>query len=208
MSSETLQVSKRDALGSLACRKLRAEGLIPANLYGHGEDNMNLSVNAAAVTNLIKHGTKIVSLQGDVKDTALVREVQWDAFGIDVIHVDLTRVSKSEKVEVTLPVEIHGEAPGANAGGLLTVGVHDLTILCPANEVPEQIEVNVSALNVGDAIHASEITLPKGAELVTPGSEVVVQVAAPSGGAGDDEEGEAGAEPEVISKGKDEEEGE
>jgi large subunit ribosomal protein L25 len=74
--------------------------------------------------------------------------------------------------------------------------------------VPEQIEVNVSALNVGDAIHASEITLPKGAELVTPGSEVVVQVAAPSGGAGDDEEGEAGAEPEVISKGKDEEEGE
>lgn len=208
MSSETLQVNKRDALGSLACRKLRAEGLIPANLYGHGEDNVNLSVSASEVTNLIKHGTKIVSLQGDVKDTALVREVQWDAFGIDVIHVDLTRVSKSEKVEVTLPVELHGEAPGANAGGLVSVGVHELVILCPANAVPEQIEVNVSALNVGDSIHASDITLPDGAELVTPESEVVVQVAAPSGAAAEEDADETGAEPEVISKGKGEEEGE
>jgi len=107
-----------------------------------------------------------------------------------------------------LPASRNSGWYSANAGGLVSVGVHELVILCPANAVPEQIEVNVSALNVGDSIHASDITLPDGAELVTPESEVVVQVAAPSGAAAEEDADETGAEPEVISKGKGEEEGE
>ncbi|MEZ6136967.1 MAG: 50S ribosomal protein L25 [Pirellulaceae bacterium] len=199
MSSETLEVKKRDRLGSLASKKLRQSGSIPANLYGHGESNENLSVSSDAIQNIIKHGTKLLSLTGDVNDTAILREVQWDAFGVDVLHVDLTRVSQAEAVEVTLPVHLHGEAPGSSQGGMLTFNLHELTIRCPAARIPEHIEVNISKLNVGDSIHAAEVPLPDGATMVTAADQVVVQVSKPSGATAADFASEP-TEPEVIGK--------
>ncbi len=204
MSSETIEVKKRDVVGSSAARKLRQSGQVPANLYGHGEDNLNLTIPADAINAIIKHGTKLISLTGDVKDTAILREVQWDAFGVEVLHVDFTRVSQAEAVEVTLPVELHGEAPGSNEGGMLTFNTHELTINCPASSIPDHIHVNIGNLHLGDAIHASDVSLPNGATLVTPANEVVVQVIKPSGAAAG-EEAEDEAEPELIRKDKAEE---
>lgn len=206
MSSETLEVQKREHVGSLASRKLRREGGVPAILYGHGEANVNLTVKADAIGRIIQHGTKLLSLTGDVKDTALLKDVQWDAFGIDVLHIDLTRVSTSEKVEVTLPVELHGEAPGTSEGGQLVHAAHELTIACPASSIPEHLVVHLSNLHIGDAVHAGEIELPEGAEMITPASDVVVQINKPAGASDTDADEEGvGAEPEVISKGKGEE---
>ena len=111
MSSETITVSKRDLVGSNAVKRLRAQGQVPAILYGHGEANINLSVSADAIQGVIKHGTKLLALVGDVADMAILRQVQWDTYGVDVLHVDLHRVSASETVEVTLPVRLHGERP-------------------------------------------------------------------------------------------------
>lgn len=205
MSSETaVKVQKRDELGTAASRRLRDAGLVPANLYGHGEDNMNLAISADAVRSVIKHGAKVLTLQGDVSDTALLREVQWDAFGIDVLHVDLTRVSKTEKVEVTLPIELHGEAPGTAEGGQMTVAIHEIHILCSAASIPEHLVVNIGELHIGDSIHASDIAIPEGAELVTPASELVVQITKPAGASADDESEDV--EQEVIAKGKADEE--
>lgn len=204
MSSETLEVKKREGLGTLASNRLRQQGFVPANLYGHGEPNVNLAVRADAINNIIHHGTKLLSLTGDVADTALLREVQWDAFGIEVMHVDLTRVSQSESVEVTLPVELHGEAPGSNEGGQLNFVTHELTIRCPASDIPEHLQVNIGNLHMGQAIHANEVTLPSGAEMVTTGNLVVVHVVKPAGMSEDDDQGQT-AEPELIRKEKAEE---
>lgn len=208
MSTETLEVTKREKTGSLAARKLRQTGHVPAILYGHGEENVNLSVRSDVLGRIVHHGTKLLSLKGAVTETALLRDVQWDAFGIDILHVDLTRVSQSEAVEVTVPVELHGEAPGTNEGGTLAFALHELTIKCPASSLPEHITVNIGGLHSGDSIHASDVELPAGVELVTNPTEVVVQVVAPkTGGAGtSDEGGDEAAEPEVISKGKGDEE--
>lgn len=207
MSSETLEVKKRDGVGSIASKKLRRTGNVPAILYGHGEENVNLSVKSDAIGRIIQHGTKLLSLTGDITETALLRDVQWDAFGIDVLHVDFTRVSQSEAVEVTLPVELHGEAPGTSEGGQLVFAAHELTIQCPASAIPEHIQVNVSDLHVGQAIHAGEVPLPDGAKVVTPEAEVVVQVTKPSGAAAAASDAESDAEPELIRKEKTEEEG-
>ncbi|QDV26709.1 50S ribosomal protein L25 [Aureliella helgolandensis] len=197
MSSETIEVKKREQVGTAACNKLRATGYVPANLYGHGEANVNLAVRHDAIGNVIKHGTKILALTGDISDTALLRDVQWDAFGMEVLHVDFTRVSKGESVEVTLPLHLHGEAPGTSQGGILGHVLHELTILCPASAVPEDLQVNIAKLNLGEAIHASEIEIPAGASLVTDGGELVVHIVKPAGAT---EDADAADEPEVIGQ--------
>jgi large subunit ribosomal protein L25 len=203
MSSETLAVKKRDSLGTLATNRLRQQGFVPANLYGHGEPNVNLAVRTEAINSIIQHGTKLLALTGDVSDTALLREVQWDAFGMHVMHIDLTRVSQSEMVEVTLPVELHGEAPGSNEGGQLSFVTHELTIRCPASDIPDHLHVNVGGLHLGQAIHASEVTLPSGAVMLTQAGIVVVHVVKPAG-SGDELDTSLSAEPELIRKEKSE----
>ena len=202
MSSETLEVQKREATGSLAARKLRRGGRVPAILYGHGEDNVNLSVRSDEISRVIQHGSRLLSLTGDIKETALLRDVQWDAFGMDVLHIDLTRVSQSEAVEVTLPVELHGEAPGSGEGGVLGLVLHELTIMCPANQIPDHIQVNISNLHLGQSILAGDVPLPEGAKVVTGAAEVVVHITKPTDvEAGEDAAG-GEAEPEVDSQGE------
>lgn len=205
MSSETLEVKKREGLGTLASNRLRQQGYVPANLYGHGEPNVNLAVRADALNNIIHHGTKLLALTGDISDTALLREVQWDAFGMAVMHIDLARVSQSELVEVTLPVELHGEAPGTSEGGQLSFVSHELTIRCPASDIPDHIRINIGGLHLGQAIHANEVALPSGAQMVTAGHAVVVQVVKPVGMSDEDAEAGQSAEPELIRKEKPEE---
>ncbi len=197
--SETIEVKKRELVGSRAVKKLRSQGLVPAILYGHGEENINLSVRKEALGLVIRHGSKILSLTGAVTDTALLREVQWDTFGTEILHIDLNRVSQSETVEVTLSVELHGEAVGLSEGGQLNFVTHELTINCPAASIPEHLMVTVSGLHLGQSIHANEVKLPEGATMVTPGSIVVVQISQPRVVADD---AAAGAEPELIRKAK------
>jgi len=196
---QILEVVKREAQGSWNVGKLRATGYVPAILYGHGEENVCLSIRREAVAMLIKHGSKLVSLTGSIKDTALIRDVQWDTFGSYVIHLDLARVSQTETVDVTLPIQLHGEIASAG-GGQLRFVTHEITISCPASSIPDHLTVEIGGLQLGASIHVSEVKLPAGAMAVTQGSVVVVQVVAPAGAA-DDAAG-ATAEPELIRKEK------
>lgn len=190
---ESIEVQKRDVIGSWNVRKLRAGGLVPCILYGHGEDNVCLSVRIETVLSLVRHGTKLVSLTGAVTDTALLREVQWDSMGSEIVHLDFARVSQSELVEVSLPIHLHGEAPGAVGAGQLRFVTHDITIKCPAASIPEFLTVDISSLMLGKSIHVSEMKLPEGATAVTPGSVVIAQVISPTQSA------EPVAEPVVAS---------
>jgi large subunit ribosomal protein L25 len=204
--SDTLVVTKRETLGTANTRRLRRTGVIPVNLYGHGEANASLSVPVDQVKAVIKHGGKLVRLSGDVTETALLREVQWDTYSKDIIHVDLIRVSEKEMVETTVAIEIKGTAPGLGEGGVFQFVLHELHIECPAFAIPEKLIANVNDLHLGKSIHASDITLPEGAKLTSDPHLVVVSCIAPKTEEELAAEAEGTVEPELIRKEKTDEE--
>jgi large subunit ribosomal protein L25 len=198
--TDVLHVEKRDQIGTAATRRMRRAGRVPAVLYGHGKQNEHLSVAQPEIEALVRHHGKMVKLDGAIKDTALVSEMQWDPLGIDVLHLDLIRVNLSEKVEVTVPVRLHGEAVGTREGGTLIEDLHELDIRCSAGAIPEEVEVDVNDLNVGDSIAAGAVVLPSGVELLTPPEESVVHVEEITVTPEEEEELATGAEPEVIGE--------
>lgn len=187
-------------------RRLRQSGVIPAVLYGHGEGTIMLSVNEADLGKVIEHGSHIVELTGVVKESALVKNIQWDAFGSSVLHLDLARVSATEEVQVNLPIELKGEAPGTHEGGVVKFQTHEITIACPANQLPDKIELRINDLQLDDLITAGDIELPPGVKLISPPEEPIVGCSVPVEMPEETEEVAEGAEPEVIGAKDDEEE--
>ncbi len=207
--ADVLEVEKRERTGSAASRRLRRDGLVPAILYGHGQDNQNLAVPQKDVKALVRHHGKMVELKGAVKDTALVSDMQWDPLGIEVLHLDLIRVNLSESVHVTVPIQGHGDPIGLREGGILLENLHEVEISCPAGSIPESVRLNISELHVGEHLTAGDLELPDGVELVTPAETVVTHIEAPKKSGDADEAADGvGAEPEVIAKGGGEKEAE
>ena len=206
--TDALHAKVRSEVGSNAVKNVRKSGQIPAILYGHGLQNVNLSIPAEEIHAAIRHGSKMVDLKGELNESALLREVQWDSLGNDVLHIDLTRVSAEEMVRVTIPLVMRGEAPGSKEGGVTELVVHEIKVECPASQIPEKIEVRVHELYVGDSLKASEIALPSGAKLYSDADSIVVHCV----GRAVEEEEETPAivksgEPEVIGRKDEEEEG-
>jgi large subunit ribosomal protein L25 len=201
---ESMQVKIREGVGTRQTRKLRQGGQVPAILYGHGEKNVNLVIPGTQVLHAVKVGAKLVDLSGDVTETALIRQVQWDAFGIEVLHLDLSRVSADETVEIVLPIELKGSAPGTREGGLVEHVKHEARILCPVVSLPERLEININNLHLDGELTLANVTLPAGASIVGDADEIVVHCVKPKDmveGAGPGEPGE----PEVIARKKAEE---
>jgi large subunit ribosomal protein L25 len=205
--ADILNVQSRNETGSSRMRRLRQSGKVPAILYGHGESNVNLMVGADELTGVIKHGGKLLTLRGDIADSALLRSVQWDTYGKQILHVDLLRVSATELVETTVTIELRGTAVGISEGGILQFVTHEIDIECPAASIPEKIQVSVNDLHLDGAIHASDVALPEGARLITPADSVIVQCVTPLT---EEEEpaapAEGAVEPELIKKEKPSEE--
>src|SRR5262249_15456530 len=150
----------------------------------------------------IHKGAHVIDLKTDGKtQKALIREVQWDHLGLEVVHVDFARISETERVHVTVPIEIRGTAPGIAAGGVLDQPMHAIEIECLAIAIPHSIRVNVGSLQMDQAIHVKELQMPEGVTALGEPDGVVVQVvakeleeaAAPVPGA-------EAAEPEVIGR--------
>jgi len=172
--SDTLQMLPRTSGGSRESRRLRRQGLVPANLYGHGEKNVQLAAARDAVEAIVRHGSLFIELTGAVKTAAVVRELQWDAMGSEPIHLDLLRVSKSDKVKVRVPIDVKGECPGLRSGGMLNLVLHEIEIECTPDTIPEKIHVPVGTLEIGGHIKVHDIELPKGAKAITHGDETAV----------------------------------
>jgi len=177
--AEALKVKRREKIGGSNNRRLREQGQVPAILYGHGEANVNLAVESAAVMLVIRHGGKLVKLEGAVSEGAFIKSVQWDVYGKDLLHLDLLRVSETELVRTTVRVELKGTAVGLGEGGVIEHVVHELDIECPAAAVPEKIVINITELHLGSAIHSKEVPLPQGARVLSDGEAVVVHCIAP-----------------------------
>lgn len=203
--AETLNVKRREKLGGSNNRRLRRIGQVPAVLYGHGEASVPLAVDSVAVMGVIRHGGKLVRLQGDLSEGAFIKAVQWDVYGKDLIHIDLLRVSETEKVRTTVTIELKGTAAGLSEGGIVEFVVHELDIECPAAAVPEKLVININDLHLGNAIHAREVPLPAGASLLDDEDMVIVHCIAPHVEAEAEAAGAAepgSVEPELIRKEK------
>ncbi len=207
MASEVLNVEVRSQRGKRESRRMRHEGKIPAILYGHGQESISLTLSHDQFAVALRHHSRLVDLKGGVNESALIREMQWDTFGTEVLHVDFARVSADERIEVQVSVELRGEAPGLKDGGVIQHLLHEVTIECLAISIPETIQVRINKLNKGDEITAAQLVLPEGVKLLSDPEDVVVQCVEPV----EEEEtelGGEGAEPEVIGRkaGDDEEE--
>ncbi len=197
--SDAVDVTLRQATGSREGRKLRSQGLVPAVLYGHGEKCVNLVATRDQIKAAVRHGSRIVELKGAVKTSALVRELQWDTFGVEPLHVDFLRVSASDRIKVRVPIDLKGECPGQRAGGVLSLILHEIDLECTADAVPERIHANVAHLQLGGSVKVHDLELPSGARPLADGDTTVVSCTVPHDKA--EEAGAmAGAEPEVIGR--------
>lgn len=201
--TDVLTVSAREAVGSRPVRRLRKVGQTPAILYGHGQANVNLAISTSEVTAAIRHGQKVVDLQGAVSQKALIRDVQWDSFGMHVLHVDLTRVSAQERVTVAVGLDLKGESPGAKQGGIVEHLVFEVEIECSASDIPDRLHASINNLELGSTVTVGDVELPENVTLVTSPDMVVAHCLTP--GPAEEEEAEeaaapTSAEPEVIGR--------
>lgn len=208
MHQVELAAQSRSNTGKGAARSLRREGMIPAVIYGHGFDSRALAVEARAfgkVLDIIGGEAALLDIviDGAAPIKALVREVQRNPVKrAEVIHLDLYAVVANEPITVEVPVHIVGVPDGVrNFGGVLDHHLHRILIRVLPAEIPEHIDVDVTHLGVGDAIHISDITLAKG-ELMLDGSVSVVSVIQSRAEVSTTTAEATGAEPEVIKKGK------
>ena len=207
----TLTAAKRERLGTAECRRLRREGMVPGNLYGHGEGAVSFKIDHDDVFKMVHDGHIAIDLDIDGKvDKAVFKEVQWDTFGKHIVHIDLIRVDPNEKVEVEVPVEIKGEAPGVEDGGILDTQMHTLLVKCPVFKIPSSVVVRVGSLNMFDAIRVEDLNLDPDIEPQAPADEVVVQVVEPRKPAEPEDEETAveGVEPELVGEAAGDEGGE
>jgi len=213
--SEALEVAAREQRGKLRNRRLRASGRLPAILYGHGEESVSLSICSDQLRASLRHGAKVVQLAGAVKCQALLKDIQWDTFQQQVLHVDLLRVDEKDRVKIEVPIFLRGEAPGTHEGGVIEHLLHHIEIETSPANIPEQLQANVNELHLGDSLAASQLSgLPEGATFVgsadTEGVDmVVVQCVEPTVVPTDEEMAaeSASVEPEIIGQKKDEEGG-
>ena len=171
--SDLLEVTARSVTGTQACQKLRQEGHVPAVLYGHGETCVDLSVRRDAVEPMVRHGSKTVELTGAVKSPALVRELQWNAYGTIPLHIDFLRIDPSEEINVVVPIELRGECPGAKAGGKFKQVLREIDVECTAQTMPEVAVAHVAHLEAGNVLKVKHLELPQGAN-ATADEEAVV----------------------------------
>lgn len=199
----TLKVDRRTDLGKWKMRRLRSEGIVPGVLYGHGEETISVQLPTHDLTTAVRRGARVVDLTGVGKqETALIRELQWDTFGNEIIHVDFTRVSADERIHVEVRLTLRGTAPGVEEGGVLSHLVHTIEIECLATDIPDEIKVDVRGLHMDQAVHVKDLQLPTGVKVLADPDVVVAQVTkkleelevAPAA------EAAAAAEPEIVGR--------
>ncbi|HEV8598824.1 MAG TPA: 50S ribosomal protein L25 [Gemmatimonadales bacterium] len=213
----TLEASPRERAGKGVARSLRRAGKVPAVIYGRGREPEALAVDTTALTRLLTEiaaATTLVdvTVEGRPPVKALIREIQRNPVRpADIIHLDLYEVHADEKISVEVPVHFVGVPEGVrNFGGVLDQTMHALAVKVLPTDIPEHLEVDVTALNIGQSIHVGELSFPK-LEIMSDARATVCTVVAPRAEevVAPTAEVEAVAEPELIRKPKEEgEEGE
>lgn len=195
--------------GKGASRRLRHEGNVPAILYGGNADAVSLTLDHDKIINAADHEgfyTHILTLHIDgKKHQAILKDVQRHPFKPKITHLDFQRVSAKEELHTNLPIHFLGEEAVKKAGGVVVHQMNEIEISCLPKDLPEYIEVNVEGLEIGDNIHLSQITAPKGVTFVelTRGEDhdpVLVTVSKPKAETVSDDAPEAPEESEEAGE--------
>ena len=182
----TLKATPREDTGKGANRKLRASGRVPGVVYGHNEKTRSVSLDAHELETLfskisVENTVIRLDIEGEKGDVqTLVREVQSHAFKGRVLHVDFLQLHAGEMVDVEIPVHLIGTPVGVKAGGVIDHQIHELPIRCLPAAIPESIELDVSALELGDSLHVSDLPIPEGVEVDMDLERTVCSIVAPA----------------------------
>ena len=204
MSIFELEAETRTDQGKGASRRLRREGMVPAVIYGAGQDPQSISLKHSEVIKRLEHEafySHILTVTvGGKTNKAVLRDMQRHPAKPVIMHMDFLRVDESKPIRVNVPLHFAGAdiAPGVKAGGLFTHDVVEVGLDVLPAHLPEYIEVDVSGLDIGDAVHLTDLVLPESASLVElargEGHDIAVAaVHARKGGGDEDEEVEAEA---------------
>jgi large subunit ribosomal protein L25 len=221
MATVSLSANARDGKGKGAARSLRSQGQVPAVIYGHGRQPQPLALNARDLDKLLSHiqaeSTVIeVTVDGHTAKT-LIREIQRHPIKRQILHVDFQALVAGEKVTVSIPIVLLGVPEGVRLeGGVLDQTLREIEIEVDPSNIPDHVEYDITNMVIGDSVHISDLKVPEGVEVIDDPETSVAVLAAPRAvieevaAVAEPVEGEAGAvaEPEVIGRGKEEEEGE
>lgn len=188
MSSYILDAEIREKTGKGESRRLRRQGKLPGILYGGNKPEAALCVNSHVLSKLIEDKAFLTSMielkiKGSrAKNTALVKEVQWDPITDFPVHIDFQRVSSKDTVHIEVPVNTinHEKCPGAIKGGFFDIVRHTLEIVCRADVIPDGINIDCSDLDIGDVVHVEDIPLPEGVEIPHESNFTVLTVLSPT----------------------------
>ena len=208
MQRAKLEVTSREATGKGAMRRIRAEGGVPAAVYGSGSLGMNLRVDAHTLDQVISHGTnQLIDLKGAGKARlVLLKEIQRDPVSQALVHADFFQVDTEKKIHVSVPLHFEGRPYGVEMGGVLEPLFREVEVECLPLEIPDGFRLDVSPLDIGDSLHVSDLEVPAGVELLADSELAVIHVIAPrvveeeTEGEGEGEEGE-GVEAAAAAEG-------
>ena len=206
--SEVLDLSAetRDRAGKGASRAMRREGRVPAVIYGDKQEPIAIHLEEKVMMKMLHTGhffNSVVMLDvAGKKIRTLPKDVQFHPVTDRPLHADFLRIGEHSKVTVNVPVHFKDEelSPGIKRGGVLNIVIHDLGLICDAAEIPDEVSISLKGLDVGENIHLSQITLPKGATAVDHTDITIATIVAPSalksteGGEAEDGEAEASTE--------------
>lgn len=209
----TINARTRDQTGKGAARTSRRDGRVPGVLYGHGEESVALSVDANELQRLVHS----ISVENTIVDLemegepykVLIRELQRHPFRDEYLHIDFFHVAMDEKIHVEIPIVLTGVPTGVkNKGGVIDHQLREIEVFCLPGNIPEKVEIDVTELDIGDSIHVRDVALPD-VEILTDLDRSVVAVLAPTVIEVEEEEEPEDEllEPELIGRGKEDEEG-
>jgi large subunit ribosomal protein L25 len=209
----TLPAETRDRAGKGASRALRRDGRVPAVVYGDKKEPLSVHVEEKLLAKMLSTGhfmNSVVMVEvGGKANRTLPKAVDFHPVSSRPIHVDFLRIGEHSKVNVNIPVRFDNEeeSPGLKRGGVLNVVQHEIELICDASEIPDELHIDLTGLDIGDSIHISQVILPKGAKAAIDDRDfTVATVVAPS--AMKAEEEEAAPEGEVPTVGEEEGEAE
>jgi len=212
MAEKILKAKKREITTKGAVKQLRREGYVPGIFYSKGNEGIPFAVEEVELNKVVFTSERnIIQLTfEDEKDTlgCVVKDVQFDPVSDKIVHVDMQGVTLGELLQLEVPISFVGSPVGVKEGGILQEQLHKIEIECMPRHIPQSLEVEISELGIGDSIFVKDLEF-ENIKFITPEDAVIVSVTAPKAEVEETTEDvteEGTAEPEVISKGKSEEE--
>jgi len=203
-----LEAQAREHTGTRAAARERKAGRLPAIVYGHKQEPVAVSVDAHDFVEGLHHGHRLLDININGKSQkVVVKDLQYDYLGRDIVHADLMRVDVTEAIKMTVPIELKGTAQGTHEGGMVEEHADHIEVECLASNIPESIVVSIKELEVGGSIHAEDLELPEGVKLSSSPETLLVTCNLVTVAKTTEElEEEAPTAPEVIGEKKEESE--